>query len=823
MKISYNWLRQYISTSLSPEEIGDILTQTGLEVEGIDRVEKIPGGLKGLVIGEVISAEKHPNADRLKVTRVNVGNGDPLQIVCGAPNVAEGQKVVVATVGAMLHPVEGDPFKIKKGKIRGEESHGMICAEDEIGLGESHDGIMVLEANAKVGSPAGEFFDLGDDFCLEIGLTPNRTDGMSHIGVARDLRSALLHMEGIANQDAELMWPNIEAFTPTKDQPLKVEVRNPEACPRYAGVCISDITVAPSPDWLQDRLRSIGLAPINNVVDITNFVMHETGQPLHAFDQAKIEGGTIVVDTLPAGTKFTTLDEKDRALDAEDLMICNGNIDVTGKVNEAGMCIGGVFGGIHSGVSSATSQIFLESAYFNPVSIRKSAKRHGLNTDASFRFERGVDPEKTLYALKRAALLIQETCGAKVSSVVYDVYPQAIKRNQVELNLSRMNALIGQDIPATKARDILTSLDFTIDAESEEAFTLTVPAYRTDVTREADVVEEVLRIYGYNAIELPNKLNISLSNRPDNAADKLQNQIADQLASRGFTEIMSNSLTQENYSGMVDDPTTQEKDAVKILNPLSSELGIMRQSLCFQGLETIHRNINHKFADLRFFEFGRVYHRVEEGYSEQQRLVLFVSGKSLPESWNNGSAAAGYPEILDAVESVFTRLGLSGALKMQSHQLDWLEQSQQFSLGKDVFGFFGKISADLQKKFNIDQDVFYAEINWDKVLSKRAMNRVKFKPLAKYPAVRRDLSLLVDEGVEFNTIATIANGIGKKLLKETNLFDVYEGDKLPEGKKSYAVSFVFQDEEATLKDKQIDAVMNKIIGQLQEKVSAELR
>lgn len=823
MKISYNWLKQYIDTNLGPEEISEILTQTGLEVEGVDRIQQVEGGLEGLVIGEVLEATQHPNADRLKVTRVNLGNGEPAQIVCGAPNVAAGQKVVVATVGATLYPSEGDAFKIKKSKIRGVESFGMICAEDEIGLGKSHDGIMVLDESATVGQAASEYFDLEDEFCIEIGLTPNRTDGMSHIGVARDLRAALIHMEGIDNDSPDLKWPSVEAFAPTSDAPVEVEVRNAEACPRYAGVCISGIKVEDSPEWLQSRLKSIGLSPINNVVDITNFVMHETGQPLHAFDQNKIEGHKVIVDTLPAGTKFVSLDEEERELDAKDLMICNSLADDASRLNDAGMCIGGVFGGIHSGVSESTTDVFLESAYFNPVYIRKSAKRHTLSTDASFRFERGVDPVNTLYVLKRAAMLICEIAGGAISSKVYDLYPEELKPKPIDVSLSAMNRLIGKDLPAEKVKDILQTLDFEIVSDSGDGLSLKAPLYRTDVTREADVVEEVLRIYGYNAIELPDKLNISLNSKSDNSAEKLQNSISDSLVARGFTEIMSNSLSQESYPTEETSDLANPETSVKILNPLSTELGIMRQALVFQGLETIRRNVNHKNADLRLFEFGRIYNTAQEGYNEQHRLAIYVTGKRNPESWNNADEGAGFPEIKGAIEHVLAKLGILGNLKQTGGDCSWLSQRLDYALGRETIAFYGQVNEELCKRFDVDQPVYYAEIDWDAVLGKRNMNKVKFKSLAKYPAVRRDLSLLIDESVEFAQISAIAGGIGKKLLKNASLFDVYQGKNLPKGKKSYAVSFVFQDEEATLKDKQIDAVMSKIIDTLKDKLSAELR
>jgi len=822
MKISYKWLKQYIDTDLSPEAIGDILTQTGLEVEGIEKVQRLPGGLEGLVVGEVIDAWKHPEADRLKLTKVNVGNGENLQIVCGAPNVDKGQKVIVATVGTMLYPADGDPFKIKKGKIRGEESHGMICAEDEIGLGKSHDGIMILEADTPVGTPASKHFNLEDDFCIEIGLTPNRTDGMSHIGCARDLAAALNHMEGIENHPAEVKFPSIDDFSPTNDSPIEVDVRSTEGAPRYSGVCLSGVSVGESPEWLKERLTTIGLAPINNIVDITNFVQHETGQPLHAFDMAEIEGNKVIVDTLPAETKFISLDEQERKLNAQDLMICNGHVD-SGNMDEAGMCIAGVFGGIKSGVSEKTTDVFLESAYFNPVWLRKTAKKHTLSTDASFRFERGVDPNMNLYAMKRAALLMCEITGAQISSSVTDIYPEEIKPCKVTLSLSRMTNLIGSEIPKDRVLGILGALDIKVSVDDGDALELLIPTYRTDVTREADVVEEVLRIYGFNAIPLPKKLNISINHSDDVDEEKMRNEISDLLVSQGFTEMMSNSLSHQDYARLIEDTETDTDKTITILNPLSSELGVMRQALVFQGLEAISRNINHRYPDLKLYEFGRVYSKGDKGYDESRRLAIFVTGQKDPESWNNSASKIGYSEIRASIESVLIKLGMMNACKLEEGTKDWLAASKSFAIGPATLGYFGRVGDDLVKKFNIDQDVFYAEINWDQVFGKARMSKTKFKALSKYPAVRRDLSLLLDENITFKQIDDIARKAGKKLLRKTGLFDVYEGKNLPEGKKSYAVSLVFQDEDATLKDKQVDGVMNQIIKNLQTELSAELR
>lgn len=822
MKISYNWLKQYIDIDLSPEAMGDILTQTGLEVEGIEKVQRVPGGLEGLVVGEIVDAWKHPEADRLKLIKVNLGNDEDLQIVCGAPNVSKGQKVIVATVGATLYPNDGEPFKIKKGKIRGEESHGMICAEDEIGLGKSHDGIMVLDAATAVGTPASKHFDLEDDFCLEIGLTPNRTDGMSHLGTARDLAAALNHMEGIKNSHTKVVCPSVDAFQATEDSPIEVEVRNTEGAPRYSGVCISGLKVEDSPAWLKDRLTSIGLASVNNIVDITNFVQHETGQPLHAFDIAEIAGNKVIVDTLPADTQFITLDEQERKLAAQDLMICNGHVD-SSNLSEAGMCIAGVFGGIKSSVSAKTTDVFLESAYFNPVWLRKTAKRHGLNTDASFRFERGVDPNMNLYAMKRAALLMCEIAGGKISSSVTDIYPEEILRCKVNLSLQRMTNLIGHEIPKERVLNIFGALDIEVTADKGDQLELLIPTYRTDVTREADVIEEVLRIFGFNAIPLPKKLNISINHSDNTDEEKLRNRISDLLVAQGFTEMMSNSLSHQDYHELIDDPETSEDKTIKILNPLSSELGIMRQAMVFQGLEAISRNINHRTSDLRLFEFGRIYTKAESGYDEGQRLAIFITGRKDSESWNNSSDKVGYAQIRAGIESVLAKMGMMTACKLEDGIKSWLASSRAYAIGSSQLGYFGRVGEDLAKKFDIDQPVYYAEIDWKAVLGKSKMSKTKFKALSKYPAVRRDLSLLLDDNISFKQVDDIARKAGKKLLRKTGLFDVYEGKNLPEGKKSYAVSFVFQDDQATLKDKQVDGVMNQIIKNLQNELSAELR
>ncbi|MFZ6053423.1 phenylalanine--tRNA ligase subunit beta [Halocola ammonii] len=817
MKISYNWLKQYIDTDLSPEKIAEILTATGLEVEGVEKIESVKGGLRGLVIGEVLEKWSHPNADRLNVTKVNVGGGDPLQIVCGAPNVDAGQKVVVATIGAEIHPTEGDPFKIKKGKIRGEESWGMICAEDEIGLGESHDGIMVLDPEAKPGTAASEFFQVEDDYQIEIGLTPNRADGFSHIGVARDLKAALKNMRGIeGNPNAEVKWPDVDSFSIDGDLlPINVEVENKEAAPRYAGVTIRDVKVEASPDWLQNRLRSIGLSPINNVVDVTNFVLHELGQPLHAFDYAAIKGEKVIVKTLADKTKFTTLDEEERELSDQDLMICNA---------EGGMCIAGVFGGINSGVTEDTKNIFLESALFDPVYIRKTAKRHGLSTDASFRFERGVDPEITIYALKRAANLICDIAGGKVASDIIDIQSQPAAAFEVVVNPDRIRKLIGKEIEDETMEQILADLDIVIEDRAPDQWKLAVPPYRVDVKREADVVEEILRIYGFNNVEIPQYMRTSLSYAPKPDPEKITDRVADFLTSRGFVEAMSNSLTKSSYAEELNAGGITPEKAVKILNPLSQDLGVMRQSMVFQLLEAVELNQNFRNADLKMYEFGRIYQKKgDRKYSESQRLALVMTGKKYPESWNNPDEDLQFADLKGSVDRLFDRLGFSKALQTSGADLPFLEDGLQYSIHKKPLAQLGWVNGEWMKKFSLKNPVFYAEIDWDVVIEKSVINKVKASVLPRYQEVRRDLSLLLDKAVSFQNIVDIAGKQEKKLLRDVNLFDVYEGKNLEEGKKSYAVSFILRDDEKTLKDKQIDKVMQKITDALQKQLGASLR
>ncbi len=808
MKISYNWLKQFLKVDWEAEKTGELLTDLGLEVEGIETVESIKGSLKGIVVGKVLTCVQHPNADRLKVTTVDLGNEEPVQIVCGAPNVAEGQTVPVATIGTTLYDDKGEGFKIKKGKIRGEESFGMICAEDELGLGSSHDGIMVLDDTLSIGTPAAEVFNIEMDQVFEIGLTPNRADAMSHLGTARDLRAGLIQHD----VSLELISPSVSEFH-VDDRTLKfdVVVEDAEKAPRYAGVTISDITVKESPEWIQNRLKAIGLTPVNNIVDATNYVLHELGQPLHAFDASKVKGNKIIVKTLPSGTKFTTLDGIERELHEEDLMICNGN--------EEPMCIAGVFGGINSGVTENTTSIFLESAYFNPVAIRKTAKRHALNTDASFRFERGIDPNSTKYALKRAANLILEIAGGKISSEVVDLYPTRIEDFQVFLSYEKMDRLIGTEIPRETVKNILASLDIKFNSVTDGGIGLTIPSYRVDVTREADVIEEILRVYGYNNVEFSHKLNTSISFSEFDAT-KIENVVAGQLTSQGFNETMANSLTKADYISLSE--LLNEDHNVVMLNPLSSDLGVMRQSLLFSGLESVIYNINRKNNSLKFFEFGKTYHHFESGYSEQKHLTLFVTGNRTKDSWNVTQQTSDFFYLKGIVSSLLQKLGISN-LKTTPTKNDIFSEGITLSLGKIKLVDLGVVKRPILKEFGIKQEVLFADFNWENVLKVGGKSKIKIAELPKYQAAKRDFALLVDKEVKFAEIYNLAFQAEKKFLKDVDLFDVYEGDKLEEGKKSYAVSFLIQDENKTLNDKQIDKIMQKLQQTFEKNVGAILR
>lgn len=813
MKISYNWLNDYLNLTTSPEQTSEILTDIGLEVEKSEIVESVKGGLKGLVIGEVLEAKKHPDADKLKKTKVTIGS-EVLNIVCGAPNVAKGQKVVVATVGTVLYTESGDSFKIKKSKIRGEESAGMICAEDEIGLGKSHDGIMVLEDTAKVGIPAAEYFDLKNDVVFDIGLTPNRADAMSHYGVARDLMVALKHKE-ILPKDSQCCSPSVANWKiDNTNLNIDIEIKSKEACPRYAGVTLSGVSVSESPDWMQKRLKAIGLTPINNIVDATNYVLHELGQPLHAFDAEKIRGKKIVVQKAENKQKFTTLDENERELHSDDLIICN---------ESEPMCIAGVFGGWDSGVSSSTNSIFLESAYFNPVSVRKTAKRQALNTDASFRFERGIDPESVIYALKRAALLIKEIAGGTISSEIKEFYPSEIKNHQVDFNYDNCNRLIGTKISEDTIDSILNDLGIKTISKNGRDLVLEVQAFRNDVLREADITEEILRIFGFNNIPVPEKLNTSITYREKNDSRALINLVSDRLSDNGFAEIMSNSLTKSSYLNDFQSKKINPDYAVKMLNPLSSELDVMRQSLLFNGLEAVIYNINRKQSDLKLYEFGKTYFKFESGYEENQVVSLFITGRDETENWDNEDKQVDFFAIKKEVLNTLNRLGIMKNFHTSVTKNELLAEGLAISINKKPVADFGRVSKKVVSHFGIKQPVYYAEINWDSVLQLMRMNKTKYKELAKFPSSRRDLSLLIDKSVKFDEIREIAQRADRKILKEIGLFDIYEGKNLAEGKKSYAVSFLFQDENKTLVDKQIEKIMTKIQGELESKLGASLR
>lgn len=798
MKISYSWLKQFIQTDLKPEELSLILTNIGLEVESLDKVQPVPGGLEGLVIGHVLTCVQHPNADRLRVTTVDVGAEEALQIVCGASNVAAGLKVVVATIGTTVHPNTGEPFQINKSKIRGEVSEGMICAEDEIGLGDSHAGIMELAEDAVVGLPAKEYFQLEDDYLFEIGLTPNRADAASHLGVARDLAAYLR---------IGLKMPDISSFKVANENlTIAVEVDDVIACPRYSSVSISGVTIKPSPEWLQDKLKVIGIRPINNIVDITNYVLHDLGQPLHAFDADEISGKKVIIKKCAEDTLFVTLDGVERKLSADDLMICDA---------EKPMTIAGIYGGKNSGVSAKTTNIFLESAYFNAVSVRKTAKRQTLKTDASFRYERGTDPEMTVVALKRAALLICELAGGEVSSAVGDYYPAPVAPFAVEVNYQHVTGLIGKAIPNQEIRDIITSLGIEVASETAEGLSLKVPSYKVDVTRECDITEEVLRIYGYNNIDIPAKVNASLSftSRPDK--EQTQHVIADMLTANGFLEIMCNSLTKGAYSKNTD-------EVVRILNPLSSDLNVMRQTLLLPALESVAYNQNRKNSDVKFYEFGKTYHLINEKYVERPRLLIVLSGAGSPESWSLKAAPVSFYNLKAAVDAIIGRLGITG---YQTEEVN--DENYAFGLkyfrGPQAIVTFGAVTSADKKLTDVDKDVYYADFDWALLLDIVRKNKVINKEIPKYPAVRRDLSMLVDTDVTFDALKTIAFKTEKKLLKDVQIFDVYIGDKLPENKKSYALSFTLQDDQQTLTDKQIDGVMQKIIANLAQTAKAEIR
>lgn len=820
MNISYNWLKRYIETDLPAEEVARILTDIGLEVEGFEKIETVKGGLQGVVVGQVVTCTDHPDSDHLHVTTVDVGTGEPLQIVCGAANCRAGLKVLCATVGAVLYPNGGDEeFKIKRSKIRGVESLGMLCAEDELGIGPSHEGIVELPADAPVGMAAREYLRVEDDYLIEIGLTPNRVDAASHIGVARDL-AAYLRSRG---ERTEVKWPDVSAFAvDNHDLPVAIRVENHEACPRYVGVTVSGCKIGPSPEWMQNCLRAAGINPKNNLVDITNFVLFELGQPLHAFDAAKIEGREVVVRTCAEGTPFVTLDGVERKLTDKDLMICSA---------ERPMCIAGVFGGLDSGISETTTDVFIESAYFNPVWVRKTAKRFGLNTDSSFRFERGIDPNLQVYAAKRAALLMKELAGGSISSEITDICPVPAADFVFDISFARINALIGKEIPQETVRTILAALDVKILSEQEGRLTVAVPPYRVDVQREADLIEDILRIYGYNNVEVPSRVRSTLSYAPKPDRSKLMNLAADFLTDNGFTEIMSNSLTKAAYyEGLAACPPER---CVRILNPLSADLNVLRQTLLFNMLEAVCLNINHKNGDLKLYEFGNCYFydeakRTEENhlaaYSEEYRLAIAVTGVTTPQSWNTKPAKASFFTLRAVAEKLLRRFGIDiYALKSEPTQSDLFAEGLTMSLnGKELLQI-GVVSNRLRRLTDVKQEVYYLEMNFDVLVRSTKKHRIAAEELSKFPEVKRDLALLVDRDVTFATLRNVALATERKLLKSVSLFDVYEGDKLPAGKKSYALSFILEDKTRTLDDKTIERVMANLTRQFEQQCGAQVR
>ena len=820
MEISLNWLKKYIDIDLSAQEVATILTDIGLEVEALEKVESIRGGLQGVVVGHVVECWDHPDSDHLHVTKVDVGAQEPLQIVCGAPNCRQGLKVLCATVGSVLYPNGGDEeFKIKRSKIRGVESLGMLCAEDELGIGASHAGIMELPEDAVVGTAARDFLGITDDYLIGIGLTPNRVDAASHIGVARDI-AAYLRSQG---KDVKVTLPSVDDFSvDNHDMEIEVVVENHDAAPRYAGLTVTGCQIAPSPEWMQKELRAAGINPKNNLVDITNYVLFELGQPLHAFDADKIEGKKVVVKCCEEGTPFVTLDGVERKLSKEDLMICSA---------ERPMCIGGVFGGLDSGISDTTVNVFLESAYFNPVSIRRSAKRHGLSTDASFRFERGIDPNIQVYALKRAALMMRELAGGKISSEIIDLNPTPASDFVFDVNLDRVNSLIGKAIPESTVRTILDALEVKIVKEEARTLTVAVPPYRVDVQREADLVEDILRIYGYNNVEIPQAVHSTLSYAPRPDKNKLINIAADHLAATGYTEIMSNSLTKAAYyDGLT---SYKAEECVKIMNPLSADLNVMRQTLLFNALEAVALNINHRTLDLRLFEMGNCYRfhpEVEQGenplarYSESYRIGIAVTGQDATPSWNVKAAKSSFYTLRSTVEKLLRRFGIDiYTLRSESSQSDLYSDAIAYTQGPKTVIEMGIISPAVLAKFDIKQAVYYAEIDFDLIVRAAKKQRIAVEELSRFPEVKRDLALLVDKGVTFSELRNIAFATEKKLLKRVTLFDVYEGDKLPEGKKSYALGFTLEDKNQTLNEKTIEKTMANLQRQLEAKAGAQVR
>lgn len=811
MKISYNWLSSYIKTDLEVQKIGEILTNTGLEVESIEKTGTQNQNLEGVVVGKVIALEKHPNADKLQVATVDIGKPEKLQIVCGAPNIEEEQKVPVATVGTVLISPDGKSFTIKEAKLRNVASFGMICSEAELGISENHDGIWVLEPSHKIGTPISEIIKKANsDTLIEIGLTPNRTDAMSHFGVARDLHAAL----NVLKLKSELHPSSVnEKFDNLKisgKNPIQIEIKNPELAPRYAGIYLENIKIKPSPDWLQDRLKTIGLNPINNVVDITNFILHDLGQPLHAFDADKISNQKIIVQTLQKGSKFKTLDGIERELNGSELMICDEN---------GGMCIAGVYGGIDAGVSDSTTKIFLESAYFDPISIRKTSKFHGLNTDSSFRFERGVDPNMTIQALKKAAILLVEWADANVVGEIIDHYPAPIENFKTVLRYHKLDQLLGERLHREQVKGILESLDIQILSEPNETLELSIPPYRADVQREVDIIEEILRIYGYNKIKTPEKISFTPVKNIEKNAQRIENAAAQTLISIGFHEAMNNSVVKTQYQEIFG---LDETIGVKLLNPLSSDLSVMRQSMLPGLLENTIYNINRKNTNIKLFEFGKIYSKSQDGYSENYQLAILISGNKKDENWASPAENSNFYTLKGVVKEILNRLGLFGVKENPYSHTNFSDALSLEINGKEL-GILGICSKNILKKMDISQEVFYAELNWDLVVELASNYQLKFKEIPKFPSVKRDLALLIDKTVSYFDLHNSVSQLNLELIKNIQLFDVYEGDKLPEGKKSYAMSFVLQNEEKTLSDVEIEKTMNELIRNFQQNFNAELR
>ncbi len=816
MNISYNWLKNYININETPETLAEILTSIGLEVESIEEVESVRGGMKGLVIGKVLECTRHANSEHLSLTKVDIGNSIVLPIVCGAPNVSAGQKVIVATVGTKLYANDKE-FEIKKAKIRGEESIGMICAEDEIGIGNSHAGIIVLPDDAVVGTPAAEFYNLTNDYTFSIGLTPNRSDAASHIGVARDL-SAYFSIRNKCNYNL----PDISDFkTDQTTNPISISIEDNDGCFRYAGLTIEDIKIGESPKWLKEKLNAIGLNPINNVVDVTNFVLHELGQPLHAFDLKQIKGNKVIIKTLPQNTKFTTLDNVERILNANDLMICN---------TDEGMCMAGVFGGVKSGITNETTKVFLESAWFNPIRVRKTARYHGLSTDSSFRFERGTDPNMVIIAIKRAALLIKELAGGKITSNIIDVYPKPASNFVVDFNLNKFNSFIGKVIPTKTINTILESLEIGVEKKDDTNYRLTVPPYRVDVQREADISEEILRIYGFNNIEVQEKMLASITHSPKPNPEALQDKISDMLVASGFFEMMNNSITKSSYFEQFD--TFDNSSLVRIMNPLSSDLNCMRQSLLFGGLETLQHNSNRQRLNLKFFEFGKTYFRDNKtslqslkSYTEKYKLALITTGLEKEQNWNITETPTTIFELKAIVENIFVKMGINNLDYIQPtcFENDLYYDGLKYIYQKQEIGHISVLRKRLNKMFDLTTNVYYAEIDWEFLLKTYKQSKIQFRDMPKYPTVRRDLALLVEKNITFDKLKEIANRTEKHLLKNIGLFDVYEGDKIEKGLKSYALSFILQDDSKTLDDKQIEKTMQKLINAYEREIKAKLR